>query len=261
MLKKALLAAVLAVSLLVVPAWASLDFDGTPWAGEFTGDGWPTVRDPTFMTDPWFLPVECNWYWNRDAKFTVPGGFPGWLYAQGNPAYFTWIPISRFEKETPELTKAGGWTVEWAVVGISPPRPEDAIIFTVDGVVRLQDDSGKVSVNYDSLTNTVSISDDAAGTPRDYASVDPTLEHTYRLVRQPGSSTVELYIDNDFSSPAAQVTLGDGSFVGRFNAMCNSNYDASWDFWRYHTGATIPEPATMLVLAIGVGLALLRRRR
>ena len=106
---------------------------------------------------------------------------------------------------------------------------------------------------FDAPANTVTLEDYLIGVDGNTQSVtvpvdlDNRADHTYRLVRQPDSLTVELYIDND---PVAVASItpwpaadhGDAAQLNRVR-FAHSRLNAAWDFFRYHRGATVPRPA------------------
>ncbi len=70
--------------------------------------------------------------------------------------------------------------------------------------------------------------------------------HVYRLVKKPGSRSVELYIDNN-PKPALRIipSVAPDSLRNNLESVTwgNSLFHARWDFFRYHKGATIPTAA------------------
>jgi hypothetical protein len=199
------------------------------WDMEFSGKGDPsdagfnghTVNSSTF-----------NFY----DKFTNLDVLPGWMTANGNPGgYF-------YKEREGKNTKAAGWTAEWRLA-VENGRPGLALNFN--------DDTSLVNVIYNEPANTVTLSDGLIALEGNHESVhvpvdlDNRAEHTYRLVRQPRSPTVVLYIDND---PAAVASItpwraadhGEAAQLNRV-VFAHSSLNAAWDFFRYHRGATIPQ--------------------
>jgi hypothetical protein len=200
------------------------------WDMEFSGKGDPSavgfkgqmVNSSTF-----------NFY----DKFTNLDVLPGWMTANGNPGGY-------FYKEREERnTKASGWTAEWRLA-VESSRPGLALNFN--------DDTSLVQVIYNEPANTVTLADGLIALEGNDESLhvpvelDKRAEHTYRLVRQPGSPTVELYIDNDpvavaSISPWRAADHGEAAQLNRVT-FAHSSLNAAWDFFRYHRGATIPQP-------------------
>ena len=185
------------------------------WDVEFTGDGLPT-----------------NQGWKGDANSSqfatdIP---PGFLLAVGNPG-------GGFNKVLAGYTKAHGWTLEWALKAINLHQLPSA-----QDVVAFNDDTSVLSIRY--ARDSVTLKDHLKDTG---ASVALNLEdyHIYRLVRQPGSATVELYIDNH---PKAALSITPAALAPPFAdagnldsvGWGNSLFQARWDFFRYHSGATVP---------------------
>ena len=247
MLKKTLLTAMIAVLFLAVPARAGLDWDGTPWDEEFDGTGDPTAQG-------WTMSGSTNYDWNTKHGDGNPiGGTPGWLHANGN--------VGSTVKVVPSnLTEAAGWTVEWRFFPADLGSPQPATNY----VVLIIDNSRRAFVNYDQSAGTVTLWDpEGVGTVTVALDLTGNVERTYRLVKQPASATVDLYIDWG-ASPAASLALAYKSStpLNTLLSFAESDLEASWDFWRVHSGATgVPEPATMLVLALGGLAALVRRKR
>ena len=201
------------------------------WDMEFTGKGDP--RDVGFKGHE----VNSSTH-NFYDKFTNFDVMPGWMTANGNPhGYFYRDPEKR-------NTRADGWTAEWRL-SVARSGQGRALNFN--------DDTSLVKVIYDAPANTVTLEDHLIGLDgnMESVSVSTTLGelavHTYRLVRQPDSPTVELYIDND---PVAVASItpwpaadhGDAAQLQRVR-FAHSNLNAAWDFFRYHSGATIQKPA------------------
>ncbi len=226
MLKKTLLTAMIAVLILAVPAMAGVDLDGTPWDEEFDGTGDPTAQG-------WTMSGSTNYDWNTKHGDGNPiGGTPGWLHANGN--------VGSTVKVVPSnLTEAAGWTVEWRFFPADLGSPQPAINY----VVLIIDPARRAFVDYDQSAGTVTLWDpEGVGTVTVALDLTGNVERTYRLVKQPASATVDLYIDNDFSSPAASLALAYKSStpLNTLLSFAESDLEASWDFWRVHSGATPP---------------------
>ena len=198
------------------------------WDMQFNGNGDP--RDVGFTGHS-----ANSSAFNRYDKFTNFDVMPGWMTASGNPGgYFDVDPEDR-------NTRAGGWTAEWRLAVQENQRGL---------ALNFNDDTGLVKVMYDEPANTITLEDYLIGLEGNTQSVtapvdlDNRAEHTYRLVRQPGSPTVELYIDND-PVAAASITPwpaadhGDAAQLNRV-IFAHSALNAAWDFFRYHRGATVP---------------------
>ena len=189
---------------------------GEKWDVEFTGDD---------------LPVDAKqgWTGSANAGQFSPNYPPGFLLANGNPG-------GGFNRPLAGYTKAAGWTVEWAM-GVKAhwltpgqlPSPQDVVVFN--------DDTSSLSVRY---TKDSVILKDHTGANAATLALDFTGYHIYRLVRQPGSKTVELYVDNN-AKPVLSITPA-ASNAGNLNSVGwgNSLFQAMWDFFRFHIGATVP---------------------
>ena len=250
MVKKTFLAAIFATLMLVVPAQASLDIDGTPfnleWDGDYTnGDmtaaGFNSINwSSSFFGNNWII-GEPGTGWGHAAA--------GWLTFTGNPG--GWIG----NNSTAAYSKAGGWTAVASFVTYDYAQTND--------VLSVNDDTNNIKVRF--VQGGIGLVDPAGGST-DMAVVDTAYPgiHTFRVVRQPGSATVELYYDDmTLGNHVAQITPV-GSGVDGLNSVWMPGataFESSWDYFGMHDGATVPEPATMLVLAIGGGLVLLGRRR
>ncbi|MDP7397628.1 MAG: hypothetical protein QF541_12220 [Lentisphaeria bacterium] len=198
------------------------------WDMEFTGKGDP--RDAGFKGRT----VNSATY-NPYDKFTGNDVFPGWMTANGNPGG------SFYKNSENRNTRADGWTAEWR---LSVERNGQGL------ALNFNDDTSLVKVIYDAPANTVTLEDYLIGLDGNTQSVSVSTTigeravHTYRLVRQPASPTVELYIDND---PAAVASItpwpaADHGNEGQLEQVifAHSPLNAAWDFFRYHSGATIP---------------------
>ncbi len=253
------LIAVFAVLVMVGSASASFDVDGTPWDVE-----WDDGNDPT--AQGWNATVLSGLQLNTRIGGGGVGATPGWLTAAGSAGgHVVKNPVTT-------NTKAAGWTAEWRMfthAGFEQGLVTDVIAFN--------DDTNMIRIDYDASTDTVVLRDGmppSAGGTSDNVSIvlhdgsSTEVVHVYRLVREAGSDTVELYIDNDFSSPAAQITLVPIALphadAGNLNSVLwgKSLLESSWDYFRFHSGATttIPEPASLALIGLG-GLMILGRRR
>ena len=214
---------------------ATPDIDGTPWDLSFDG-----IDLPTLPPEPGgFVNIAMNSsQYNADYNIGL-GHLLGWLTSNGNPggSYGVAHP-------TVTLQKALGWTVEWNFVTYNTQ--------TIQSVFAFNDDSHMIRIDY--APNTVTLRDGypeaGGGTGSVSATVDMSdisVAHTFRLVRQPDSDTIELYIDNDFSSPAAQITpffvvnpiYADESNLNSIHLQ-SSIYEMSLDWIGLHAGATPP---------------------
>ena len=247
MLKKTLLATMLAILILAVPAMAGTlagtDIDGTPWDWSFDGIDFPTLPPETGG----FVNIAMNSsQYNGDYKIGF-GHLLGWLTSNGNPGGSYGLPNILIAPGPPSVsqvypgfTKATGWTLEWNFVNYNTQ--------TVSNVFSAHDDVGGVAIDF--APNLVTIRD---GLGSDSASIavdmsDITVAHTFRVVRLPDSPTVELYVDNDWGNPVsvtptvAAWPAADGGNVN-YLSLQTSSFEASLDWVGLHTGAT---PATNL---------------
>ena len=185
------------------------------WDDEFNGEGLPGVSG-------WEGPVNSSMY-----HTDIP---PGYLIANGNPG-------GLFHKPLPRCSKADGWTLEWAMQAHALQQLEAPL-----PLVAWADDSNALNLVYsrDSVTLKDHLPDSGLRLP-----LKLDIYHIYRLVRQPASDTIELYIDNR-PEPALSITPaaceqphGDKGSLRRVS-WGNSLYQARWDFVRYHGGATTP---------------------
>lgn len=233
------------------PALATLDFDGTPWVLEYDGVGLPTGGATNFDA----ISMNSSQY-NPNDKFTGGDAFPGWLTANGNPG-------GMFGKNTyTGLTKSTGWTFEWKSVSNGGAQ-------VTSNVHQINDNDSLLRIDYGA--NQITLRDGYPGSAGGGMTSTAALnlaggaEHTFRLVRQAGSSTVELYVDGNFTTPAAQITpfsyaQGFNNVVadsGNLNSMHlgNSLYENAYDFVRLHGGstpvATVPPPSTAAAWQVG----------
>lgn len=188
---------------------------GETWDDEFNGEG---------------LPAESGWDGDTNSSMYSNDIPPGYLIANGNPGCV-------FSKQLPRYSKTGGWTVEWAMQAHALHQLEAPL-----RLMKWADDSNLVAVVYsqDSVTLKDHLQDSG-----ETLSLVLDKYHIYRLVRQPESDTVELYIDNQpepalsITPAACQMPHCDNSNL-RCVAWGGSRYQARWDFVRYHGGATSP---------------------
>ena len=254
MLKKTLFTAMFAVLFLAAPAMAA-DWDGTPWDREWDCTGGPPELEAAGFTH------YNSWNSGRfnDNYNLAVAHVTGWVTGNGNGGGGIGIEWPYYG-----LTKAAGWTVEWKVV--------TANYQDMGNILVINDDSHMARIRYNvdevTLADGYPVAGGGTGGVSTYVDLTGLSEHTFRLVRQPGSDTIELYIDWDLSY-ALQITpffvinpiYADESNLNSVSGF-DSLWEASWDFLRLHSGATItPEPVTLLVLALGGLAALVRRKR
>ena len=215
----------LVVAVFPARAWTQ---EAEVWDMEFTGKGVPS--------DAGFKGQGVNGStFNPYDKFTNLDVLPGWMTANGNPGgYYYKQPETR-------VTRAAGWTVEWLL----------AVENNARGLaLNINDDTSLVKVIHDEPASTVTLQDHLIGLPGNKETVtvsvdlDNRAEHTYRLVRQPRSPSVELYIDNHpvavaSITPWRAVQHGEAAQLNQVK-FAHSGLNAAWDFFRYHRGATIP---------------------
>ncbi len=225
------------LAMLVFPA-AGKTVDET-WDVEFNGVGDPAGAGWTH---------HGNHYHSLNARFGLPNLVPGWVTGSGNKGGYWSVPLPSV------LTSAKGWSLEWAMAAANnTPMP------LMDRVIQLQDDVSLIQIGYDATNNLVVLSDDltnknvtASVKLYDGAGNENAIRHTYRLVRKPGSKTVELYIDNDFSKPALQIAVSGQpeSPRGAITKIFESGFESAWDYWRVKAGAALPKPRQKPVLSI-----------
>ena len=190
------------------------------WDLDFSGSGNPdlVLTESTGINSSTYI---------FDSRFTAPRGtVPGWLTVSGNPG-------GLLRKDFTSNTKAGGWTAEWGLKG------HPAAVLPSTNVVQFADDTNLINIRYQE--NQVQLFG-AAGRSSAPVNLDVRQNHTYRLVRQPSSSTVELYIDNN-TSPAVALTPDLGGNLNRIVAG-PSHFESAFDFIRYKSGASLPSPPT-----------------
>ena len=196
---------------------------GEKWDVEFTGDG---------------LPWEQGWTGDSNSGFWSPNYPAGFFRANGNPGG---QGEKAFGRPLAGYGKAGGWTVEWALrampeQNVQPFFPQDTVFFN--------DDTNILIVRY-TKKSVILKGHTEANAVAEYA-LKLDAYHIYRLVRRPGSKTVELYVDNNAKpvlsiTPAAAVPPASNLNSVRW---CNSAFASVWDFFRYHKGATVPTGAS-----------------
>ena len=186
------------------------------WEVEFTGDG---------------LPTEQGWTGDANGSMFSPNYPPGFLLTNGNPGGSFKRPLSGY-------TKVTGWTLEWGLTAKNLqqlPSTQTVVTFSDDASVL------RIDCSKDSM-----IVMDHTGKPLSRLALQLDEYHIYRLVRRPGSKTVELYIDNK-SKPSLSVTPAAPPAVGAGNLNSvwwgNSLFQGVWDYFRYHKGAAIPNSA------------------
>lgn len=237
----------LSILAVVQTAPASLDIDGTPWHLEFDGTGNPAAQGWTTYNF-----TSSTYAQNTKYLTNPPYSQTGvdWLSTVGNAG-----GLIGSESVSNGLTKAGGWTVEWRMLSIAGTQVRNNVIYV--------DDDTSSGARIDFGNNSVTLRDGWTGTSQTVAlTLTNSTEHTYRLVRQPNSNTVELYIDNNFGAAAASITLfGPTNDNNNRVLWGDSVYEGSYDFFRFHSGATtgIPEPTSLALLALG-SLSLMRWR-
>ena len=263
MLKKSLLTVTLAVLFLAAPAMAGTivgtDVDGTPWDYSFDGTDLPDGTAGEFTN----IAMNSAQY-NDNYDISGGGHVSGWLTSNGNPGGSYGLPNVIIDPGPPSvsqvypaLTKAGGWTLVWNFVHYNNLTKTD--------VFAIHDDVGGVQIDF--APNLVTIRDGlGAGTASIAVDMSGLTFHTFRVVRQAGSATVELYVDENIAGgvsitpTVAAWPAADGGNVN-YLALQSSIFEASMDWVGLHGGATVPEPATMFVLALGGLAALIRRKR
>ena len=238
MLKKNLSTVFVAVLILALPAMAGTlatpDIDGTPWDLSFDGQDVPTLPPAGGFT-PFNMTSSTH---RANYNIATSSDMDGYLTSNGNPggSYGVAYP-------TTTLQKALGWTVEWNWVIYNTQ--------TVDNVMAFNDDSHMIRVNF--APNTVELEDGYPIAGGGTGSVSTTVDmsgltfHTFRVVRQPNSDTIEMYIDNDFTAPALQITpffVSNPIYADETNLnsmqLQPSVFEASLDWIGLHDGATPP---------------------
>ena len=188
------------------------------WNLEFTGFGNPG----TVFTNS--TNISSSTY-NQNSLFTAPSGtVPGWLTANGNPG-------GLLGKDFSGITKASGWTVEWDF------KAHPTGTLTSTDLVQFADNTNNVSVRYDAGSVQLFGSSGSSSAP---VSLDTRQDHSYRLIRQPNSNTVGLYIDNNFTSPATSFTPASTSSNLNRVRWGSSTFEAAYDYFRYKTGSSLP---------------------
>lgn len=201
------------------------------WDVEFTGIGDPADAGWTH---------HGNNYHSLYSRFSPPNLIPGWVTGTGNAGGYWSMDLPKV------LTTAKGWTIEWAMQAANDnPRP------LIDRIIQIQDDVSRIQVGYDTKNNRVVIGDDSTNRTVaasvklfDGTGNQTAILHIYRLVRQPGSKTVELYIDDELEHPALQLEVSGrpGSSRGAITKIFDSGFESAWDFWRARAGATVSRP-------------------
>ena len=176
------------------------------------------------------LPTDEGWSGNANSMMFHTDLPPGFLLSVGNPGGSFRRPVTGYKADT-------GWTLEWAMQARNLhqlPAPVD--------LVRFSDDDHHVIVRF---TNKTVIMKDHLPDSGKQLDLAPDEYHIFRLVKQPQSPTVELYIDNQ---PAPALAISPAQCVppdcdaNHLNQVAwgVSTFQARWDYFRYHKGATTP---------------------
>ena len=303
----------LAVVIFATQAVASTTYQGIdPWGGAWEVEdqmiGQPTIaftdtggwNSSRYNPDDIFSNVDVH------PGYMTANGNPGGLlqrqftYASTDSADYLQNPpavpdVSGNGGET--LKKSEGWTVETRINMMTPNFPiGTASRPGTAEYLQISDDANLISIRIRRPAEAgdpdgpwhVGITPEAGGdfdannnTIGSYGEVDwrvgdkvnGKVFHTLRLVRQPGSDVINLYINDevkeDGTGAASATVIGcslpwcdDGN--ARHLYFAPSAIESAVDYFRYHRGASapqhIPEPATLGLLGLG-GVALLRRRR
>ena len=220
------------------------------WDVEFTGDGDPSTLFPQSGN------VTSSTY-DFDDKFTTGDTTPGWLTVLNSAPGEGFLRRNFTISPPPNaLTKAGGWTLQWSFLS-DPTIPT----FTDKEAINWSDDINVIVVHYDedlvTIHNWTQAHEAVASVP-----VNVLAEHSYRLVRQAGSDTVELYIDESPTAATSLALIAPPEILNVVTWGQSGELPSAYDYFRWHSGATvpIPEPTTLALLGLG-GLVLLGRWR
>jgi len=294
MLKQALFSTLIALAVVIfaTQAVATTVYEvydhigGTAWDGEeqFLGSGL-TV----------FTGYGNSAQHNPDDIYSNPALYPGYVTINGNPG-------GSFSAGSGGLgvTKAGGWTIEFRLNILSAGQPwhNTGAHPGMATVLAIADDTDLMGIRmrrgtssagglptFGLFPNNIGEFDINSDLPNplktavDFfsgglASENNRQFHTFRLVRQPGSAEINMYVDDfvkEDGSGAETITVHpcvlpacDGGNLNVAQFITDSKIESAIDYFRWHHGASapvhIPEPATLGLLGLG-GVALLRRRR
>lgn len=186
---------------------------------------------------------------------TSPSGLDAWRIEGEHPGvHWFQYPLS-----TNQLS--GGWTASARVGGVSNPRSPTTPSLSCGLCVEVPDD----------IVWAIDICDDGVyglgsdGTFSDLiVDIDTSGDHLYQIVYNPAESTssASLVIDGSLITsmltPKTDNTTGHGPAVLFGDLSISGAGSADWSFVEVNT--TVPEPATLGLLALG-GLAMLHRRK
>ncbi|HCN07353.1 MAG TPA: hypothetical protein DIT01_05425, partial [Lentisphaeria bacterium] len=249
--------AVMAVAL--VGLW-TVNATAITWTHAWDGTGSP-------VTDGFFTSGDHGAFQKNNA-IGVPGDHPGWMTLTGNPGGF----LTRyFLTEGDSVTKADGWTVEFGMMGHSGAGGnfKEFLQFADDDTyvaIRMAYGTGYGSVDggtgganptasadgrdYIELGGT----DPAAGCTFPSQRSQPTVlnlrdYHVFRLVRNAGADTVQLYIDGntepaiDFTPHACVLPCCDGGNVNHI-FFAPSTFECAVDYIQFAQGGHAPGAAS-----------------
>ena len=249
--------AVMAVAL--VGLW-TVNATAILWTHAWDGTGSP-------VTDGFFTSGDHSAFQKNNAIGT-PGDHPGWMTLTGNPGGF----LTRyFVTSGDSVTKADGWTVEFGMMGHSGAGGnfKEFLQFADDDTyvaIRMAYGTGYGSVDggtgganptasadgrdYIELGGT----DPAAGCAFPSQRSQPTVlnlrdYHVFRLVRNAGADTVQLYIDGntepaiDFTPHACVLPCCDGGNTNHI-FFAPSTFECAVDYIQFAQGGHAPGAAS-----------------